>query len=106
MSANANIRAGRAYVEVTAETSKLNKSLDAAQSQLKAFGKSCQGLGRDMMALVGALSLPFALAEQSFAGFYDKIRLVHGVTMVTGEQFDNFARTALRLCRETSFFAL
>ena len=42
MSASSNIRAGRAYVEVTAETSKLNKSLDAAQSQLKAFGKSCQ----------------------------------------------------------------
>ena len=54
MSANANIRAGRAYVEVTAETSKLKKNLDAAQSQLKSFGKTCQGLGRDMMALGGA----------------------------------------------------
>jgi TP901 family phage tail tape measure protein len=105
MSANANIRAGRAYVEVTAETSKLNKSLDAAQSQLKAFGKSCQGLGRDMMALGGALSLPFALAEKSFAGFDDKMRLVQAVTTATGEQFDNLTRTAQRLGRETSFTA-
>ena len=30
MSANANIRAGRAYVEVTAETSKLRANLNAA----------------------------------------------------------------------------
>ena len=105
MAATANIRAGRAYVEVTAETSKLNKSLDAAQSQLKAFGKSCQGLGRDMMALGGSLSLPFILAEKSFAGFDDKMRLVQAVTSSTGEAFENLTRTAQRLGRETSFTA-
>ena len=105
MSANANIRAGRAYVEVTAETSKLKKNLDAAQSQLKSFGKTCQGLGRDMMALGGALSLPFALAEKSFAGFDDRMRLVQAVTSSTGDQFENLTRTAQRLGRETSFTA-
>ena len=105
MSANASIRAGRAYVEVTAETSKLKRNLDAAQAQLKTFGKTCQGLGRDMMALGGALSLPFALAEKSFAGFDDKMRLVQAVTTATGEQFDNLTRTAQRLGRETSFTA-
>ena len=45
MAANANIRAGRAYVEVTAETSKLRQNLVAAESQLKDFGKACQGAG-------------------------------------------------------------
>ncbi|MBQ6009120.1 MAG: phage tail tape measure protein [Kiritimatiellae bacterium] len=105
MSANANIRAGRAYVEVTAETSKLKKSLDSAQSQLKAFGKSCQGLGRDMMALGGALSLPFALAEKSFAGFDDKMRLVQAVTSSAGDAFESLTQTAQRLGRETSFTA-
>ena len=105
MSANANIRAGRAYVEVTAETSKLKKSLDSAQSQLKAFGKSCQGLGRDMMALSGALSLPFALAEKSFAGFDDKMRLVQAVTSSAGDAFESLTQTAQRLGRETSFTA-
>jgi TP901 family phage tail tape measure protein len=105
MSATANIRAGRAYVEVTAETSKLKKSLDAAQSRLKDFGRACQGLGRDMMALGGALSLPFALAEKSFAGFDDKMRLVQAVTSSTGDQFDALTKTAQRLGRETSFTA-
>lgn len=105
MSATSNIRAGRAYVEVTAETSKLRKSLDSAQSRLKDFGRACQGLGRDMMALGGALSLPFALAEKSFAGFDDRMRLVQAVTSSTGEQFDSLTRTAQRLGRETSFTA-
>lgn len=105
MSANANIRAGRAYVEVTAETSKLRANLNAAQSQLRDFGKACQGLGRDMMALGGALSLPFILAERSFAGFDDKMRLVQAVTSSTGEQFDQLTKTAQRLGRETSFTA-
>ena len=105
MSASANIRAGRAYVEVTAETSKLRANLNAAQSQLRDFGKACQGLGRDMMALGGALSLPFILAERSFAGFDDKMRLVQAVTSSTGEQFDQLTKTAQRLGRETSFTA-
>lgn len=105
MAATANIRAGRAYVEVTAETSKLKKSLDGAQSRLKDFGRACQGLGRDMTALGGALSLPFALAEKSFAGFDDKMRLVQAVTSSTGDQFDSLVRTAQRLGRDTSFTA-
>ncbi len=105
MSATANIRAGRAYVEVTAETSGLRRNLSEAESQLRGFGKACQGLGRDMMALGGALSLPFALAERSFAGFDDKMRLVQAVTSSTGESFEELTRTAQRLGRETSFTA-
>lgn len=103
MAANANIRAGRAYVEVTAETSKLKENLSGAEKQLASFGKACQGLGRDMMALGGALSLPFALAEKSFAGFDDRMRLVQAVTGSTGEAFDSLTKTAQRLGRETSF---
>lgn len=105
MAANANIRAGRAYVEVTAETSKLRQNLAGAESQLRDFGKACQGLGRDMMALGGALTLPFALAEKSFAGFDDRMRLVQAVTSSTGRQFDELTQTAQRLGRETSFTA-
>ena len=106
MAANANIRAGRAYVEVTAETSKLKENLSSAERQLTNFGKACQGLGRNMMALGGALSLPFALAEKSFAGFDDRMRLVQAVTGSTGEAFDSLTKTAQRLGRETSFTAL
>ncbi len=105
MSATSNIKAGRAYVEVTAETSKLRRNLSEAQAQLRDFGKSCTALGRQMVALGGALSLPFALAERSFAGFDDKMRLVQAVTGATGESFEELTRTAQRLGRETSFTA-
>ena len=72
MSASANIRAGRAYVEVTAETSKLKQNLNAAQSQLRDFGKACQGLGRDMMALGGERGL----ASETLRGLGELVELV------------------------------
>ena len=105
MSATANIKAGRAYVEVTADSSKLRKSLGEAQAQLRSFSKSCTAIGREMLALGGAMSLPFALAERSFAGFDDRMRLVRAVTNSTGEAFESLTRTAQRLGRETSFTA-
>ena len=58
-----------------------------------------------MMALGGALSLPFALAEKSFAGFDDKMRLVQAVTSSAGDAFESLTQTAQRLGRETSFTA-
>ena len=105
MAATANIKAGKAYVEVTAETSKLRRNLAEAQAELRSFSKSCAALGREMAAFGGALSLPFALAEKSFAGFDDKMRLVQAVTNATGEAFESLTRTAQRLGRETSFTA-
>ena len=56
MSAATNIKAGRAYVEVTADSSKLRKSLGEAQAQLRSFSKSCAAMGREMLALGGAMS--------------------------------------------------
>ena len=84
MAAANNIKAGRAFVEVTADSSKLRKSLGEAQSQLRAFSQSCSSVGRELLALGGAMSLPFALAERSFAGFDDRMRLVQAVTGSTG----------------------
>lgn len=105
MSAATNIRAGRAYVEVTAETSALRRNLAGAKAQLEGFGKACTGLGKQMMLLSGALALPFAAAERSFAGFDDRMRLVQAVTSATGETFDSLTKSAQRLGRETSFTA-
>ena len=105
MAATSNIKAGRAYVEVTAETSKLRRNLAEAQAELRSFSKACTALGREMAAFGGALSLPFALAEKSFALFDDKMRLVQAVTNATGEAFESLTRTAQRLGRETSFTA-
>ena len=105
MAATSNIKAGKAYVEVTAETSKLRRNLAEAQAELRSFSKACTALGREMAAFGGAFSLPFALAEKSFALFDDRMRLVQAVTNATGEAFESLTRTAQRLGRETSFTA-
>ena len=43
------IRAGRAYVELYADASKLQRSLKAAESRLKSFGDSASSIGAQFM---------------------------------------------------------
>lgn len=105
MSIASNIRAGSAYVEVTADTGRLNKGLSQAQAQLRAFGQTCTNVGRDLLVLSGAMAAPFALAVRSFANFDDTMRLAQAVTGSTGEAFESLTRTAQTLGRTTSFTA-
>ena len=105
MSIGSTIRAGAAYVEVTAETSKLQRNLTAAQAQLRAFGQTCISVGKDLLTLAGAMSLPLVMAAKSFAGFDDSMRLVQAVTQATEDDFRALIVTAQRLGRETSFTA-
>ncbi len=50
MSAN-NVRAGRAYVEIAADSSRLGRDLRAAQSQIRGFGDSVRNIGLQMGAI-------------------------------------------------------
>ena len=87
MSLSSNIRAGRAYVEVTAETSKLQRNLTSAQAQLQNFGRTCTNVGKDLLMLSGAMAAPLVMAARSFAGFDDSMRLVQAVTQATDADF-------------------
>ena len=105
MSLSGNIRAGAAYVEVTAETSRLRRNLKNAQAELQNFGRSCTAIGKDMLTLSGALALPMGLAVKGFAEFDDQMRLVKAVTKSTAAEFESLTAVAARLGRETSFTA-
>ena len=105
MSLSSNIRAGRAYVEVTAETSKLQRNLTSAQAQLQNFGRTCTNVGKDLLMLSGAMAAPLVMAAKSFAGFDDSMRLVQAVTQATDADFKALTKTAQRLGRETSYTA-
>ncbi len=105
MSLSGNIRAGAAYVEVTAETSKLQRNLTDAQARLQSFGRACTLIGKDLLMVSGAMALPLGLAVKSFADFDDRMRLVKAVTKSTGAEFDTLTKVAAKLGRETSFTA-
>ncbi len=105
MSISNNIRAGAAYVEVTAETSKLQRNLTSAQAQLQTFGRACTTIGRDLLMVSGAIALPLGMAVKGFADFDDQMRMVKGVTKSTQAEFEQLTKVASKLGRETSFTA-
>ena len=105
MSLSGTIRAGAAYVEVTAQTSKLQRGLANAQAQLQQFGRSCTAIGKDMLMLSGAFAVPMAMAVKGFSEFDDQMRLVRAVTKATKQEFESLTQVAAKLGRETSFTA-
>ena len=70
MSISGNIRAGAAYVEVTAQTSKLQRGLASAQAQLQQFGRSCTSIGKDMLMLT---TCTLTLTDEDFMSFLSEI---------------------------------
>lgn len=105
MSLSGTIRSGAAYVEVTAQTSKLQRGLANAQAQLQQFGRFCTAIGKDMLMLSGAFAVPMAMAVNGFADFDDQMRLVKAVTKSTKAEFESLTQVAAKLGRETSFTA-
>lgn len=105
MSLASNIRAGRAYVEIVADSSKLQRGLREAQERLRAFAQTATTVGRDLMALGGSMALPFVAAVRSFASFDDAMRLAQAVTQATGRELEALTEKAQTLGRMTSFTA-
>ena len=61
------IRAGKAYVELTADDRRLVAGLRSAQRRLQAFGSAVRQLGMQMVALGVGIVAPLALATKAFA---------------------------------------
>ena len=103
--ASGNVRAGRAFVELALDQSKLERGLKAAQSRLKNFGVAVASAGKNIMMVAGIAAAPLAMATKVFAGFDDEMRMVKAVTGATEKQFSSLTETAEKLGRETSFTA-
>src|SRR5690606_12261224 len=99
------IRAGRAFVELFADDSKLAAGLRQASAKLKAFGASVTSRGKQMPGIGAAIATPLAFAVKVFADFDDQMRSVRGVTGATGEAFVMLTEKAKELGRTTSFTA-
>lgn len=71
---NANaIRAGRAFVELFADDTKLVRGLRAAEKKLRAFGASISRMGRQMATLGSAILTPLVAASKAFAVMGDSV---------------------------------
>ena len=67
------IRAGRAFVELFADDSKLVRGLRAAQRKLKAFGANIRNLGLKMAGLGTAVLAPMLAAAKAFSSMGDQV---------------------------------
>lgn len=106
MASASSIRAARAFVELFADTSKLQQDLRQAENMLKEFSTRATTLGRTVTAAGGIMIAPIAASIKTFYQFDDNMREVQAVTQATGKEFDMLSEKAKKLGRETSFTAI
>ena len=99
------VRAGRAFVELFADDSKLVRGLRGAQRKLRAFSSFAGSLGSKLLGGAGALAAPFLISAKVFTSFSDAMLKVKAVTGASGKDFDMLSGKAKELGRTTSFTA-
>ncbi len=99
------IRAGRAYVELSADNQKLIAGLKRAEESVARFGAKASEIGATFATLGAAAAAPLAFAVQGYAAFDDQMRVVQAVSGSTGEEFEALTAKARRLGATTSFTA-
>lgn len=73
MSNTTSIRAGRAFVELFADDTKLVRGLRSAERRLRTFGNGIRTLGLKMMAIGGALLAPLIGSAKAFSKMGDAV---------------------------------
>ena len=105
MSASGNVKAGKAFVEILLDQTKLERGLKAAQKKLRNFGNAMLGVGKTMVATAALAAAPIAYATKTFANFDDQMRMVKAVSGATEDQFKRLTEVAEELGRTTSYTA-
>jgi len=88
------IRAGRAFVELFADDSKLVRGLKAAQAKLKAFGASVRAMGTKMMGLGAAVAAPMMAASKVFSDMGDSVAKMSARTGIGVESLSELGYAA------------
>jgi len=90
------IRAGRAYVELFADDSKLVKGLRTAEYKVRAFGKELSGIGQGFMKLGAVIAAPLALGVREFSTYGDRIAKMSKATGIGAQSLSELAFAAER----------
>ncbi len=105
MALQSAVKAGRAFVEIFADDSRLVAGLRRAQARLRAFGASATRIGRSFFtAAIGGGAL-FGLTAKIFTSFSDQMLKVKAISGATGQAFEDLTERAKELGRTTSFTA-
>lgn len=79
------VKAGAAFVEILANTTKFEKGLKRAQARMKAFGSGVQSIGLKVAAAGVAMTAPFVIAGKVFAKMGDDLEKMSRRTGVAVE---------------------
>lgn len=85
------VRAGRAFVEIFADDSRLVRGLRRAQRRMQAFGQSVQQIGVRMFALGTSMAAPFALAVKAASDAEQTMQKFRAVFKDSADEADRFA---------------
>ena len=100
-----DVKAGGAYVEITADNSKLYKGLQEAEDKLEEFSGNVEDLGAAFAGLGATFAAPAALGVKAFADFEQRILTLKGVTKATEQELQKMNDVALELGASTSWSA-
>jgi TP901 family phage tail tape measure protein len=99
------VRAGKAFVELFADNSRLGRDLKRGVQMMRSYAASAKAIGQTMVTQGLKLAAPFAIATAIFVGFEDEMASVRAVTQATASQFKLLTAQAKQLGRTTSFTA-
>ena len=99
------VRAGGAYVELTARSAQFLKGLEAAQKRLKSFGASTRLVGTKLTGLGVAAAAPVGASLAVYTSFDDAIRAAGAAANATGATLESLRNKAKQLGATTSFSA-
>ncbi len=105
MATTQGIRAGRAFVELFADDSRLVRGLRASERKIKAFGTSIRRMGMKFAAISAAAMAPLAISTRTFAGFEQQMARVKALTGANAKDFQRLSDAAKRLGESTVFSA-
>ena len=100
-----SIRAGKAFVELFADNTRLVRDLKQGTERMRRFAASARAIGASMASTGLKMGSPFAIATAVFAGFEDQMAEVRAVTQASAADFSMLNDQAKTLGRTTSFMA-
>jgi len=88
------IRAGKAYIEFSGDTSKLEAAMQRVSKQMKAFGESLNRIGAGVAAFGAALGGPLVASVMRFAKLGDVIHKSAARTGASAEAMSGLQKAA------------